>query len=272
MPKAMKHRKDAFLCYASEDKPMVRSIALGLERYDITTWFDEAEMRPGDNLIEKISTAIDMAKWFCVFLTSNSVKKSWVRFELGQAMEREIRKNKTFVIPVLLYDCEPPPFLRNKHYIDLRDWDRYGHSLEKLAIAIKGDITEIPKDFVLGNLDDPNVDVNYLLTLPPAQAAIELKLRYDNFTSRKLSTLRDHSGLTMKQVIHYCETSPHIILNPEFNARGEIFYALKWKVLRNKSKARYKRNLDMYLQMLTSTPTVAYPKDVISYLLSFYSL
>jgi hypothetical protein len=264
-------KRDAFLCHAFQDKPMVKSIALGLERYNITTWFDEAEMRPGDNLIEKISLAIDQAKWFCVFLTSNSVQKPWVKFELSQAMEREIREEKIFVIPVLLFDCELPPYLKKKLYIDLRDWDSYGIALEKLAITIKGDITEIPRNFLFDKLDKQDIEDEYLLSLPKAQASIEFKLRYERWASRRLSTLRNYSGLTIKQLIHYCEKSPHIILSPVFNERGEIFYGLRWRVMMNyKSEEEYNGNLRRFLMILQSTPVKTYPKDVISYLLSFY--
>jgi hypothetical protein len=59
--------KNIFLCHATEDKPMVRSVALGLERYDIKCWIDEAEMRPGDNLFNKIEDGIKMSDKFCIF-------------------------------------------------------------------------------------------------------------------------------------------------------------------------------------------------------------
>ena len=200
-------KRDVFLCHALEDKPMVRSIALGLERYGISTWIDEAEMRAGDILVEKISNAIEVSDSFCVFLTVNSITKNWVKFELSQAMEREISEGASFVIPVLLHECKVPAFLRPKMYIDLRNWDSYSLALEKLAIAIKHDIKEVPSGFNLEIVSNKNIDDNLLYSLPPEQASLEFRLRYDKWSARRIGTLRNYSGITLKQVITYCESS-----------------------------------------------------------------
>jgi hypothetical protein len=177
-------RKDAFLCHGYEDKPMVRSVSLGLDQYEITTWFDEAEMRPGDHLVDKISEAIDKADWFCAFLTPNSVEKDWVKFELSLAMNREIESGEIFIIPILLYNCIIPSFLRDKLYVDLRDWGNYEAELEKLVRTIKGDTAYLPKDFDISKLNDPNVSDEYILSLPRSQATLELNLRSEKKPNR----------------------------------------------------------------------------------------
>ncbi len=253
---------------------MVKSIALGLARYGITTWLDEAEMAPGDSLIDRISTAIEKARWFCVFLTQNSVDKPWVKFELAQAMEREISTEKTFVVPVVLFDCKIPVFLRHKIYIDLRNWDHYATALEKLAARILGDIRQLPPDFDLDGLDDPDLTEDTLLSFPASQAAIELRLRFEKWRSRRLSTLRNAGGLTLKQVINYCESAPHIMLSPAVNAHGEIYYGTRWRVTDkyNSDDGEYQKALRRYLKFLQRHPGNEYPADVIEYLFSFYEI
>ena len=251
---------------------MVKSIALGLARYGIATWLDEAEMAPGDSLIERLSTAIEKARWFCVFLTQNSVDKPWVKFELAQAMEREITSEKTFVIPVVLFNCEIPPFLRHKIYIDLQNWDHYSTALEKLATRILGDITQIPPDFIMEGIGDPDLKEDSLFHYPAAQAAIELKLRFERWASRRLATLRNAAGLTLKQTINYCESAPHIILSPAINANGEIYYGARWRVTEkyNSDDQEYQKALRRYLRFLQMHPGSEYSLDVLDYLLSFY--
>ncbi len=267
-------KRDVFLCHAFEDKPMIRSVALGLERYGISIWFDEAEMRAGDILVEKVSTAISLANKFCVFLTSNSVQKNWVKFELNQAMQREISENTPFVIPVRLHECKLPHFLLPKMYIDLRNWDSYSLALEKLATAIKRDINDLPKRFNFKNLDNKNIDDQVIYSLPAEQAAIEFRLRYDNWTSRRIGTLRNYSGLTIKQVITYCEMAPYIILSPKFNSLGEIFYGVKWRVMGDQINVmEYNNNVNRFLMMMRSMIIKhKYSKDILGHFFSFYNL
>jgi hypothetical protein len=100
--------KDAFICHASEDKRLARSVWIRLSQYGVTAWLDEAEMSAGDILVQKIATAIHTSHWFIALLTPTSVTKKWVRFELNQAMDREIREGRTFIIPVVADDCEIP--------------------------------------------------------------------------------------------------------------------------------------------------------------------
>lgn len=266
-------RKDVFLCHAWVDKPMVRSIALGLERYGISTWIDEAEMKAGDVLFEKISSAINLARKFCVFITENSRDKNWVRYELQQAMQKEIDQSEPFIIPVVLHECEVPTFLRPKLYVDLRNWDRYSMTLEKLAVAVLGDLTDVPSTFSIEDLDDANLSDSDLFALPPEQQALELRLRYDRWHSRRICSLRNYSGLTLKQVISYCERCPHVVLSPKFNAMGEIFYGVRWRVLEDfDSERHYQECVARYITMMSvGGVRHRYPMDVVRHFLSFHT-
>jgi hypothetical protein len=93
------NHKDAFLCHASEDKAVARKLSLGLAQYGVTTWFDEAEMRPGDRLVDKLGAAIHPSRWFIVLLTHNSVAKAWVKFELSQAWTAKFVKKQRWLFP-----------------------------------------------------------------------------------------------------------------------------------------------------------------------------
>lgn len=264
-------KKDVFLCHASEDKPMVRSVALGLERYNISTWLDEAEMHPGDCLVDKISGAIEAAERFCAFLSPNSIDKKWVKFELHQAMQEQVETGRSFIVPVLLLDCAVPYFLKPYFYVDLRNWDSYGFALESLAVAILGEITEVPDDFVMSNLPH-DLPEDKIMSLPSAQAAIELKLRYDKWASRRIGTLRNLSSLTLKQVITYCERQPHIVANPVVSDRGDILYGVRWRVMEQyDDEQHYQQCVRRYLLMMTRIPIDTCKKDVIEYFLTFYS-
>ena len=265
-------KRNVFLCHASEDKPSVRSVALGLSRYGISSWLDEAEMKVGDVLVQKISEGIEKADKFCVFLTENSVSKPWVKFELHQAVTREINQGNIFILPVVLHECSIPGFLQAKMYIDFKNWDNYSPTIERLAVAIAGEIVGLPLDFVLDGLNDSSIEDEVLLSLSIDQCAIELKLRRDKWDARRVGTIRNHTNLTMKQVLNYCETSEHIILHPIPNSKGEIFYGMQWRVMDNyENETEYKKAVNRFIQILIKSPIQNYSSEVVSYFLSFYA-
>jgi hypothetical protein len=92
---------------------------------DIPVWFDEAELEPGDSIIQKIEAAIDRMDYLIVILSPASVSSGWVREELRMALHKGIAGRKFTVIPVLRAKCEIPGFLRDRKYVDMRpaaDW------------------------------------------------------------------------------------------------------------------------------------------------------
>lgn len=48
-----------FLSHNSKDKEFVRKLAIRLKDYGIKVWLDEAEIKIGESLINKIQIAID---------------------------------------------------------------------------------------------------------------------------------------------------------------------------------------------------------------------
>ncbi len=56
----MGQKREVFLCHASEEKnDVIRPIATALKKDGITYWLDEAEIKVGDSLTEKIGSAIE---------------------------------------------------------------------------------------------------------------------------------------------------------------------------------------------------------------------
>lgn len=107
-----------FLSHSSEDKPFVRELATRLKRSGIRVWLDEAEMKIGDSLMERIGQAIDEADFVGVVLSRSSINSEWVQRELQVAMQKEFGQRRVVVLPLLLERVEIPPFLRGKFYAD----------------------------------------------------------------------------------------------------------------------------------------------------------
>jgi hypothetical protein len=122
-----------FLSHTSHDKPFARQLRTDLmERGVAKVWIDEAEIKVGESLLEKIQQALKDTKYFAIILSPKALESNWVRKELEYAMHREIASDGASIIPILYEDCEIPPFLAGKLYADFRDPTRHGAGVELL--------------------------------------------------------------------------------------------------------------------------------------------
>jgi tetratricopeptide (TPR) repeat protein len=112
--------RSVFLSHSSVDKDFVRNLATALEEGgQIKAWVDEAEIAPGDNIVNKIAEGLDSD--FVLFImspdsvASNSVKEEWT-----DAFWEQTNKGQVKLAGVLYRDCAIPRLIRNKKYFDLR--------------------------------------------------------------------------------------------------------------------------------------------------------
>lgn len=125
-----------FMSHSWDDKFFVRKLAERLREYGIDVWIDEAELRVGDSLIEKVGNAIQECDYLAAVISHNSVKSSWVQRELAMAMTQEIKGRRVKVLPILIDSAEMPPFLREKLYADFTSPHGFDDALEGLVRAI----------------------------------------------------------------------------------------------------------------------------------------
>lgn len=122
----------AFLSHNHKDKEFVRRLSRDLEGHGVHYWLDEAEMKIGDSLIQKIREGIDRVDYFVVVLSSNSVNAPWVANELDVAMNFQIQGKPIKVLPLMLSKCDLPGFLVGKVYGDFTNEKEYKKSFKKL--------------------------------------------------------------------------------------------------------------------------------------------
>lgn len=118
--------RDVFISYNTQDRPFAGRLAEDLRSFGLTVWWDQWEMAVGDSLIEKVQEGISRSSWLAVVLSPQSVASGWVRRELAAALAQEIGTQRVFVLPVLVADCQIPPFLADKIYADFRSSYRTG--------------------------------------------------------------------------------------------------------------------------------------------------
>jgi uncharacterized membrane protein len=134
-----------FISHNSKDKPFVRKLAKALEVRNIKCWVDEAEIRLGESLVQKISEAINKIDLVIAVISNNSVFSNWVRQELDWAMTKEIKGSRIVVIPIIIQKCDVPFFLANKLYADFTDETKFTYTLGKLVESIHYHLGENPQ-------------------------------------------------------------------------------------------------------------------------------
>ena len=111
-------RLNLFISYAMDDALPVRLIVEQLRSSGYVTWVAEAQLKLGDDLQQRISEAIAAADVVIVVYSERSLKSRWVKYESELAIVREVEK-RTVVVPVVLGDVTPPPYLRDRLYLRL---------------------------------------------------------------------------------------------------------------------------------------------------------
>jgi len=122
-----------FLSHTKADKPFVRKLARDLDSHGVRCWLDEAEIKVGESLIEKIRRGIDEMDYVAVVLSPRSVVSPWVQREVDVAMNQEIQGKRVKVLPIMYQNCELPGFLLGKFYADFTNESKYPEAFKRLV-------------------------------------------------------------------------------------------------------------------------------------------
>jgi len=125
-----------FLSHSSDDKVFARRLGNDLRQYGAKVWIDEAEIKIGDSLIDKISEGLSEMQYVIVLLSKYSCDSEWVKRETNIALSKEIQGKKVIVLPCLIEDCDIPLFLIDKKYADFRNASKYVSSRQELINTI----------------------------------------------------------------------------------------------------------------------------------------
>jgi TIR domain len=101
-----------------------------LVAHGASVWYDKLDLRLGDSIPGKINSGISEAKYFLIVLSPAAVKSRWVQEELNAALMLQVASAGTFLLPVLVEDCDVPPLLNHRRFADFRE--NYEAGLEEL--------------------------------------------------------------------------------------------------------------------------------------------
>ncbi len=115
--------RKAYLCHSSHDKEYVRIVANGLGRAKAV--FDEISFLPGQDFHTEILDKLDKTALFVFFVSQNSLKSGWCRFELDEAWLRRLMGGIEGQLAIIMdrtttYGDLPPWLQRAKAVIQTR--------------------------------------------------------------------------------------------------------------------------------------------------------
>src|SRR5437763_12811984 len=100
--------KAVFLSYAREDSDPARRIADALRGFGVEVWFDQAELRGGDQWDAKIKKQIRDCALFLPIVSQQTQKRTegYFRREWLHAVERtrDMSAGVAFIVPVVIDD------------------------------------------------------------------------------------------------------------------------------------------------------------------------
>ncbi len=95
--------RDVFLCHASEDKEeIVRPITEAFKVAGISFWYDEAEIKWGDSIIQNVNEGLRISRYVIVVLSATFIQKNWPQREINAVLNMEASSGKVKILPLLV--------------------------------------------------------------------------------------------------------------------------------------------------------------------------
>lgn len=138
-----------FLCYAKEDKTVVREFFNKLKTETwIDPWFDEEDILPGEVWQDRVIEAVGASHAVIIFLSRTSLSgEGFFHREINLALYAAAEKPEgtIFIIPIRIDDCIVPDVLLKYQYVDYFGSEEYKsqiysaliNSLKSRAVNLK---------------------------------------------------------------------------------------------------------------------------------------
>ena len=124
---------DVFLSHSAKDKDAVRELAMRLRSDALRVWFDEWEIRPGDNIPAKLEEGLERSRILLLCMSGNAFGSEWAQLEANTFRFRDPLNKERRFIPLKLDDAPPKGSLAQFLSIDWRLGARDGEYPKLLA-------------------------------------------------------------------------------------------------------------------------------------------
>lgn len=128
---------DVFICHASIDKPLLQSVLADFQRLSISYWLDEDQIRPGDNIINKLSEGLQQCRFVLICISNNQLGSIWSQYEYQSMLTSILSKQSEQILLPFVHDDiqekDIPTFLQPIRRIRKSKSEEYQQLLTFLA-------------------------------------------------------------------------------------------------------------------------------------------
>ncbi len=127
---------DIFLSHATEDKDDVaRPLALFLQERGLRVWYDEFELKIGDNLVAKLNAGINESRFGVLVLSNSFFGKKWTRYELDSLEYLAVMEDRV-LFPIWHGIMEKELRSQRPSLANLLAWSTASNTIEEIAAEI----------------------------------------------------------------------------------------------------------------------------------------
>jgi hypothetical protein len=131
----------AFLCHSKKDRAAVRRLYRRLSKDNISVWFDEEELLPGEDWTLRIQVEVQDTDIVLICLSHAALtNKGYIHKEIEIALDiAQLQpEGSIFIVPIRLEDCQIPQRIQKYQWANLFQKDGYGRLLSSLKSRAKG--------------------------------------------------------------------------------------------------------------------------------------
>jgi hypothetical protein len=103
--------KRFFISYSSVDSDKVAAVITELKADGLDVWFDQLQILPSDNIVQRIDEGLGNWKYFLLFASVSYFAGSWTTSEYRAAFYAAIATNERKIIVITLDDVQLPPLV-----------------------------------------------------------------------------------------------------------------------------------------------------------------
>lgn len=113
------NQKHVMISYAARDQGIAENLVNQLQTAGLHAFFDKGEIRPGENIIDWVSSSLRQAEMVIILLSKNTETARWQKREIDVAISSEIERDKPLCIVLRLDDTPIPELLGHKRHARL---------------------------------------------------------------------------------------------------------------------------------------------------------
>lgn len=250
---------DVFLSHSSQDKSVVRPLAERLRSDGLKVWFDEWEIKPGENILARIEDGLEHSRMLVLCMSANAFDSDWAQLEAGTFRFRDPLNRERHLIPLRLDEAEIKGALAQFRYIN---WNSKmtEEDYRTLLASCRGDIkaaSERPRVCMISSEFPPHVlgglgvHVTSLSAELTAYADVDLVLPYQkNGYNSPPTGIQMHSLVKVDanyddpvSWLHFAQHAFYLL--NDMSPKPEVVHCHDWVTVLCGIKCRYVLNIPL---------------------------